>query len=176
MNNILNILSNYKNNETIHYYPFINKTNYIYEPIKLTNHQIKQIISSLNLNSHIIPKEYYQKELYYRDLMCITISNNIMYFKKKTIILPFDEINGLIIKTILEPISNDCFPNLSKYEHVENKYIMIYELDLINLLIIKYSDNNNILCIEANNKNTMLDNSIEIIKLNNIIKKFNHLI
>lgn len=166
--------------ELLHYYPLANPgQKNIYQTRFLTNDEISLIVNQMGFGH---PLMFSQEEAYYRDLVCITINNKPMYYKKKTF-LDQQIKNGIIIKTFLDPIDENMFPQLSQYNHTEHKQISLYKMKSINILIITYGPDKNVICVEFKFYNIKVPEFDKIIalleridapihKLNNIPQPF----
>jgi hypothetical protein len=129
--------------------------NYII-PKKYTLLEIEKIKSKFKLL-----KDINICETYFKDLVCYKDKdkNTNTYFRKSSQCSLVK--NYMLLSTILKPISEDEFPLLSTYHHTETKFLEIFELNTINIIITK-QDENYTICFEIKNKHEF-DKEINII-------------
>lgn len=121
-------------------YPMSNCSNNVFYPFKIENSDIENTKNKLiKITKCSEPVKITQTEYYYRDLVKIVLcdGNKTTTYATKKSYASYDDNNELIISYNIKPIEPCKFPNLSKYDNVENK--LIYKYD--NVLLIKTNDN-----------------------------------
>ena len=138
--------------------------NGIYETMKSNDELIKHITDRLKIDNIKFKTQYdtiHTKS--YHDLHCQTINTkSSTFFKKKIFGQMIDDI--LIVKTIIDKIDENNFPNLFKYDHDVTKKQTHLILPYTNIII---SDN---ICIEMKSK---YSNEL-ILELNYVKKLFDN--
>lgn len=131
--------------ELLHYYPLANsQLPNVYNLQFFNDEEIDNIVRRMNLCNPLL---FGQDEMCYRELSCIIINSIPMYYRKKTF---YEQqiMDGLMVRTILEPIDESMFPKLSKYERSEGRKITLYKMKSINILVLTYSPNSHTICAE----------------------------
>lgn len=141
--------------------------------LNLSNKQLNKLNNLMNhVKKNGIVSEIKQVELNIKDtFMRCTNDNNIIYFKRKTLMFETEKKNGIFLLELYKKCIVEDFPHILDYHYRDESIITTYNL---NNYQVNYTQQNNSYSININfniNKNNIEQSLISILDILNNIKK-----
>lgn len=155
------------------YYPFIDtKQDNIYTPQKLSQNDVVCFQKEM-IQQKYEKYEYSMEELYFRNLVKLTINEiHIQYMKKTSTLINLEK--GFAIITYFDPINNSQFPNINKYHLMTTNNHIVFNNNGCYDVMLKSNNSNYTFCVNFNTNIQNLDNTLlSISNLCNHISKKN---